>query len=209
MTIKNSKFYGNDVYDILAQANSGSGALGAISLENNWFAASTDSAGTGSGSWGVELDSISGNVTIDNNSFNFPLLFQDPSSNLSDVSIVGNILQGPVSYSTSGDTVGSLCGKAGLTAQYNITAPASGQSCTTTTNTPVSSISTFYANPTNDSTMNYALKTGSSALNFVPTTATAVTNDIDYHCRPASGQTKDDAGASELNATGSCGNPIQ
>lgn len=210
MKVLNSKFYGNDVYDILAQANSGSGALGSITLQNNWFAASTNSAGTGSGSWGVEMDSIASNVTIDNNSFNYPFLFQDLAGSPSNINIIGNIMPGPVTYSTSSGTVGSACGKSGVTALYNITQSASGQSCTSSTNVSLSSVSSLYTNPSTDSSLNFGLKSGSQAINFVPISAyptgTAPTNDISYTCRATTGNI--DAGASELGATGSCGNPI-
>ena len=203
VTVRNSKFYGNDVYDILAQANSGSGALGQVTLENNWFAQSTDSGGTGSGSNGVEFDDNK-DISVTNNSFNDGLLFL-AGPTFSNVSIIGNIVIGPV-YAASSN--GSMCGASGVTAQYNITTALSGLDCTSSTNTEVSSASSFYANPSNDTSMDYSLKSGSSAISLVPTSASPVTNDIAYHCRPAPGQTKIDAGATELNATGSCGVPV-
>jgi len=221
VTVRNSKFYGNDVYDILAQSNSGAASLGQVTLENDWFAATTNGGGSGSApDPGVELDSISGNVTIYNNSFNYPLLFQDPATtgsatsptiSVSNVSIIGNIIQGPTYYLTAKgitNPLGSMCGQSGVTAQYNLTQSASGQSCTTSTNASVSSTASLFVNPSTDASLNFNLKSGSQAINFVPTSVDPVTNDIDYHCRPAPGQTNIDAGASELNATGSCGNPI-
>jgi chitodextrinase len=202
VTISNSKFYGDDVYDVLSQANSGSGALGQITFENNWFGQPTNGSGEGTADSGVEFDDNS-NITVDNNSFNAPLVFLAGPS-FSNVSLVGNIVTGPV-YAASSN--GSMCGASGVTAQYNITQEVSGLNCTSGTNVQLSSVSPLYVDPANDATMNYNLKPGSQAINFVPTSATSVTNDIDYHCRPASGQTNDDAGASELNSTGSCGEP--
>jgi hypothetical protein len=44
VTVTGSKFYGNDVYDMLAQANSG--PVNGLTLSNNWFGYTTNQGGT-------------------------------------------------------------------------------------------------------------------------------------------------------------------
>jgi hypothetical protein len=74
VTVSNSKFYGNSIYDIFTQANSG-GSPTNLLIENNWFAQTFDNSGAnghpvGSPD-GIALgNTIMANVTVRNNRFN-------------------------------------------------------------------------------------------------------------------------------------------
>ena len=199
VTVRNSKFYGNDVYDILAQANSGASPLGAITLENNWFAQPTNSAGTGGGQATVDYASNS-NITVKHNSFNGGLMFERYST-FDNVNITGNVGYAP-RYYVSDTNYGNMCGSLGVTAQYNVFKDAYGGTCNTATNANLGTAALPYVNPAIDASMDYHLIAGSSAIDLVPIAASGLTSDID--CRPRPHGPANDAGASEFGAVGSC-----
>ena len=206
VTIRNSKFYGNDIYNMLLQSNSGSGPLGAVAIENNWFAGTTNSAGTGSGNWALDIET-GDNLMFRHNSFNQSVVFERLTS-FSNTSIIGNLGGGIVYAGTSNS---SLCGMPGVVALYNIIQRASGLSCTTPHNTDLGTAPPPFVRATNDSTMDYRLMAGSAAQDYVPLAANAsigyagdpLVIDFEYHCRPIGAA--NDAGASEFGSTAACG----
>jgi hypothetical protein len=97
VTVSNSKFYGNSVYDVFMQANSG-GSPNNITLEGNWFAAAMDNSGAngqpvGSGDGIAVGNELSANVTLEGNHFNDVLDMNDAGdiSQFSDVRVVDNV----------------------------------------------------------------------------------------------------------------------
>jgi hypothetical protein len=97
VTVSNSKFYGNSVYDIFMQANSG-GHPDNVTLSNNWFATAVDNSGAngqavGSGN-GIALgNEMSADVTVDGNHFNDALNMNDAGdiSQFTNVHVHGNV----------------------------------------------------------------------------------------------------------------------
>ncbi|MGC2374768.1 MAG: hypothetical protein WA484_12925, partial [Solirubrobacteraceae bacterium] len=97
VTVSNSKFYGNSVYDIFIQSNSG-GHPDNITLSNNWLATAVDNSGAngqavGSGN-GIALGSeLSADVTVDGNHFNDALNLNDAGdiSSFTNVHVHGNV----------------------------------------------------------------------------------------------------------------------
>ncbi len=72
--IRNTKFYGNSVYDVFLQANSG--PVGNITFENNWFATPVGTGGSSNGT-AVAFSGVNADVNIRNNSFNAPISLDD------------------------------------------------------------------------------------------------------------------------------------
>jgi hypothetical protein len=112
VTVSNSTFYGNSVYDVLAQSNSG-GHPDNVTLANNWFAAAVDNSGAngepvGSGN-GIALgNELSANVTVDSNRFNDVLNMNDAGdiSQFTNVHVHGNVGMMPYSNYPCGSLSG-------------------------------------------------------------------------------------------------------
>ena len=77
VTVRNSKFYGNSVYDVFLQGNSG--PISGVTFENNWFANPVGTDGRGNGP--VAFSGVNSNVTLRNNSFNGVISIDDNGNN--------------------------------------------------------------------------------------------------------------------------------
>jgi hypothetical protein len=96
VTVSNSKFYGNSIYDVFIQANSG-GKPNNVTISRNWMANAVDNsaanghpAGYGNG---IVLGSeISSNLTLSANRFNGPVNINDDGSisNYTNTSVIEN-----------------------------------------------------------------------------------------------------------------------
>jgi hypothetical protein len=98
VTVRRSKFWGNSVYDVFLQPNSG--AVSDVTLEDNWLAAPVGRAGTGSGQSTVAFSGSSSdfaNTLIRQNFLNGVLSPDDNGANPSytNFRVVGNIGQLP------------------------------------------------------------------------------------------------------------------
>ncbi len=90
VTVSDSKFYGNSVYDIFMQANSGGNPTN-ITLSGNWLAAAVGKNGAGNGiAIGNEL---SANVTLEGNHLNDVLNMNDAEEigHFTNVHVVDNV----------------------------------------------------------------------------------------------------------------------
>ncbi|HST54961.1 MAG TPA: choice-of-anchor Q domain-containing protein [Solirubrobacteraceae bacterium] len=98
VTVSNSKFYGNSVYDVFMQANSG-GHPNNVTLKNNWFAAAVDTSGANGRAVGshngvaVGDSGVNSNVTVQNNHMNDVLQMDDNGANptFTNVTVSGNV----------------------------------------------------------------------------------------------------------------------
>jgi hypothetical protein len=97
VTVSNSKFYENSVYDIFMQQNVGA-APDNITLEDNWFATAVDTTGkngepVGHGDGIAVGNELSENVTLEDNHFNDILNMEDAGeeSTFHNVRVVGNV----------------------------------------------------------------------------------------------------------------------
>ncbi len=97
VTVGNTKFYGNSVYDVFMQANSG-GSPDNITLKGNWFAAAMDNSGAngqpvGSNNGVAVGNELSENVTLEGNHFNDVLNMDDAEdiSQFSNVHVLDNV----------------------------------------------------------------------------------------------------------------------
>jgi hypothetical protein len=97
VTVSNSKFYENSVYDIFMQSNSG-GNPDNVTLEGNWFAASIDTTGkngepAGNNDGIAVGNELSENLTLEDNHFNDILNMEDAGeeSTFHNVRVVGNV----------------------------------------------------------------------------------------------------------------------
>ncbi len=182
VTVRNSKFWGNSVYDIFLQSNSG--PVSKVLIENNWFAAPVGEGGSGSGSSTLAFSGGSGdfaNSTVRHNSFNGYVSFDDNGVNpaYTNFKAVGNIGQ---------PTFGS-CSLRGVIYRYNLW---KGMACGTG---DVNLGGAYpYANTVNGASMNYHL-TGGAARNLVPASESNLATDIDGQARPIGAAR--DAGADE------------
>ena len=90
VTVRNSKFYGNSIYDIFLQGNSG--PISNVTMENNWFANPVGTDGRNNGS-PVAFSGVNANVTLQNNSFNGVISIDDNGNNptFSNFIVRGNI----------------------------------------------------------------------------------------------------------------------
>jgi hypothetical protein len=97
VTVSDSKFYENSVYDIFMQANSG-GNPDNVTLEGNWFATAVDTTGKNGEPAGnhdgiAVGNELSENLTLEDNHFNDVLNMEDAGeeSTFHNVRVVGNV----------------------------------------------------------------------------------------------------------------------
>jgi hypothetical protein len=152
VTVSNSKFYGNSVYDVFMQANSG-GHPNEIVLANNWLAAAVDDSGANGravGSHnGVALgNELSSNVTVEGNHLNDVLNMNDAGdiSKFTNVHVHGNV--GMQAYNNY--PCGSL---SGIEWSQNIW---QNDKCAAS-DIDLNGAAMPYQNATNDATLNYTL----------------------------------------------------
>ncbi len=182
VTVRNSKFWGNSVYDIFLQANSG--PVSGVTIENNWMASPVGQGGSGSGSSALAFSGGSGNFAntlVRHNSFNGYVSFDDNGNNpaYQNFRAVGNI----------GKLTWGSCSLQGVIYRYNLW---QGNACGSG---DVNLAGAFpYVNTVNGAGMDYHL-TGGAALNLVPGTESSLGDDIDGQARPLGGVR--DAGADE------------
>ena len=170
VTVTQSKFYGNDVYDLLLQSNSG--PVNGITLENNWFANPTSQAGSGTGSATVGFSGSSSdfaNSLVANNSFNAAVSFDANGLNptYQNFRVIGNI--GVMPYS-------GYCLRT-LSYAYNVW---QNSSCTGTDRN-LNGGSMPFANASDGASMDYHL-TGGVAQDLVPVSADPTR--VDYDSNP-------------------------
>jgi hypothetical protein len=183
VTVRNSKFWGNSVYDIFLQSNSG--PVSKVLIENNWFAAPVGEGGSGSGASALAFSGGSGdfgNSTVRHNSVNGYISFDDNGANpaYTNFRAVGNIGQ---------PTFGS-CSLRGVIYRYNLW---KGMACGTG-DVNLSGAYPF-VNTVNGAGMNYHL-TGGAALNLVPASESNLSTDIDGQSRAQGARL--DAGSDEI-----------
>jgi outer membrane biosynthesis protein TonB len=171
VTVRDSKFWGNSVYDIFLQSNSG--PVSNVLIENNWFAAPVGEGGSGSGASTLAFSGGSGdfaNSTVRHNSMNGYVSFDDNGVNpaYANFKAVGNIGQ---------PTFGS-CSLRGVIYRYNLW---KGMACGTG---DVNLSGAYpYVSAVNGAGMNYHLA-GGAARDLVPATESNLATDIDGEARP-------------------------
>jgi hypothetical protein len=153
VTVSNSKFYGNSIYDVFMQANSG-GKPDNITISGNWMAAAVDDSGANGravgASNGVALgdSEIDENLTLEENHFNDVLQMDDDGirPTYKNVKVVGNVGLMPFS--------GYACGTlAGLQWSKNVW---QNDKCGST-DVNLSGAALPYFNPSNGSSLDYTL----------------------------------------------------
>jgi hypothetical protein len=187
VNIRNSKFYSNNVYDI--EVGDTGTTPDNVTLENNWFAQTTDQAGNDSGQREVQFaqDGAFDNWLVRFNSFVHGLDIKQnrPNSTHSNMRVVGNI------------GAKTDCNVIGVTYGYNLW---TGGICAGTEQ----QITTLPYTSTTLSSPNFHLANASTtANNFVTATSTDYTlaNDIDGDSRPQG--TARDAGSDEAASAAS------
>ncbi len=152
VTVSNSKFYGNSVYDVFMQANSG-GSPNNVTLAHNWLAEAVDNSGANGravgSSNGVALgNELSANVTIEANHFNDVLNMNDAGdiSHFSNVHVVDNV--GSQAYNNY--PCGSLTG-----IEWSANVWQNDKCASSDVN--LSGAALPYVNTANNSTLNYTL----------------------------------------------------
>ena len=152
VTVSNSKFYENSVYDIFMQSNSG-GNPDNITLKNNWFATAVDTTGkngkpVGSGDGIAVGNELSENVTLEDNHFNDVLNMNDAEdiSKFTNVHVVDNVGIQPFSGYNCG-------GLSGIEWSKNIW---QNDNCAST-DVDLNGAALPYVNTANNSTLNYTL----------------------------------------------------
>ena len=183
VTVRNSKFWGNSVYDVFLQSNSG--PVSNLLIENNWFASPVGQSGTGSGSSTLAFSGGSGdfaNSTVRHNSFNGYVSFDDNGLNpaYTNFKAVGNI----------GQPMYGSCSLKGVVYRYNLW---KGMACGTG---DVNLSGAYpYLNAANGATLDYHL-TGGVGRDLVPVSESNLTTDIDGQPRPQGARL--DAGSDEI-----------
>ncbi len=183
VTVRNSRFWGNSVYDIFLQSNSG--PVSNLLIENNWLASPVGQGGTGSGSSTLAFSGGAGdfaNSTVRHNSMNGYVSFDDNGVNPAYVNFkaVGNIGQ---------PTYGS-CSLRGVIYRYNAW---KGMACGTG---DVNLSGAYpYVSAVNSAAMDYHL-TGGAARDLVPASESNLATDIDGKPRPVGAGR--DAGSDEI-----------
>lgn len=183
VTVRNSKFWGNSVYDVFLQSNSG--PVSNLLIENNWFASPVGQGGSGSGSSTLAFSGGSSdfaNSTIRHNSFNGYISFDDNGNNpaYSNFKAVGNI----------GQPMYGSCSLKGVIYRYNLW---KGMACGTG---DVNLSGAYpYVNAANGAAMDYHL-TGGAARDLVPASESSLATDVDGGPRPQGARL--DAGSDEL-----------
>jgi hypothetical protein len=183
VTVRNSKFWGNSVYDVFLQSNSG--PVSNLLIENNWFASPVGQSGSGSGSSTLAFSGGSSdfaNSTIRHNSFNGYVSFDDNGNNpaYSNFKAVGNI----------GQPMYGSCSLKGVVYRYNLW---KGMTCGTG---DVNLSGAYpYVSAVNGAAMDYHL-TGGAARDLVPTSESNLATDIDGQPRPQGARL--DAGSDEI-----------
>jgi hypothetical protein len=180
VTVRNSKFYGNSIYDIFLQANSG--PISNVTMENNWFANPVGTDGRNNGS-PVAFSGVNANVTIQNNSFNGILSIDDNGNNptFSNFIVRGNI----------GLLPWNGCSLRGVAYSYNVW---QNHECGAT-DVSLNGGALPYRNRANSSAADYHL-TGGPAVDLIPSSLSALKVDIDGLLRPIGAGV--DAGADEM-----------
>jgi hypothetical protein len=182
VTVRNSKFWGNSVYDIFLQSNSG--PVSNLLIENNWLASPVGQSGSGSGSSTLAFSGGSSdfaNSTVRHNSINGYLSFDDNGLNpaYTNFKAVGNI----------GQPMYGSCSLRGVVYRYNLW---KGMACGTG-DVNLSGAYPF-VNPVNGAAMDYHL-TGGAARDLVPASESNLATDIDADPRPQGARL--DAGSDE------------
>ena len=94
VTVRRTRFFGNGVYDVFAQPNSG--AIDGLTFENNWFAPSVTANGEHPAAT-IGLSGVTADVAIRNNSFGGPLVLDANARNpeslptFENVHVTGNV----------------------------------------------------------------------------------------------------------------------
>ncbi|HEY1355695.1 MAG TPA: choice-of-anchor Q domain-containing protein [Solirubrobacterales bacterium] len=183
VTVRNSKFWGNSVYDVFLQSNSG--PVSNLLIENNWLASPVGQGGSGSGSSTLAFSGGSSdfaNSTVRHNSFNGYVSFDDNGVNpaYSNFKAVGNI----------GQPMYGSCSLKGVVYRYNLW---KGMACGTG---DVNLSGAYpYANAVSGAAMDYHL-TGGAARDLVPASESNLATDIDGQPRPQGPRL--DAGSDEI-----------
>jgi hypothetical protein len=153
VSVSNSKFYGNSIYDVFMQANSG-GKPNNVTISGNWMAAAVDDSGAngqpiGAGN-GVALgdSEIDENLTLEENHLNDVLQMDDDGvrPTYKNVKVIGNVGMMPFS--------GYACGTlAGLQWSKNVW---QNDKCGST-DVNLSGAALPYVNTSNGSSLDYTL----------------------------------------------------
>ncbi len=90
ITVRNSRFYGNSVYDVFVQANSG--PVSGLLFEGNWMAMPVGADGAENGTV-IGFSAITSGVTLRGNRFNYIVSLDDDGLNpvFSHFKLVGNV----------------------------------------------------------------------------------------------------------------------
>jgi hypothetical protein len=180
VTVRNSKFYGNSIYDIFLQENSG--PISGLTLENNWFAQPVGTDGRRNGS-ALGFSDVSSGVTIRNNSLNGVASLDDNGDKpqYTDFVVTGNI----------GDLGFDACKLSGIEWSYNVWQT---DKCGAT-DVNLNGGAFPYVSRENTAALDYHL-TGGVAQDLIPGGASTLERDIDGDARPQGAGT--DAGSDEI-----------
>jgi hypothetical protein len=181
VTVRNTKFYGNSIYDIFLQANAG--PINGVTFENNWFGAPVGPTGQTNGS-SIAFSGVNSNVTLRNNSFNAPI---SPDDNGQNPTFTNFVISGNV-----GMLPWNGCALRGVTFSNNVW---KGHACNSTDRN-LNGGAMPYVNAVNTSALNYHL-TGGVAVDKIPL-GSGPTSDIDAQARPMGAGS--DAGSDEMGA---------